>query len=205
MRIEPEPGADNSPVCTRYGSNDSTAAEPTARRYSATHQALHWLTAGLVGITLVLGWIMASAGAKPEILPLWEWHKTLGLLVLAITTFRITWRIVDPPRSATGAKHWSDRLATATHILILIVLILMPTSGYLLSAGAGHPPIIFNVIETAPLMAKDSAIRELGKSVHLAGQWVIYALILLHLLGVFVHIVILRDRILDRMLPPPRN
>jgi cytochrome b561 len=38
--------------------------------------------------------------------------------------------------------------------------------------------------------------------VHLAAQWLLYVAIVLHLLGTLWHIVVLRDGVLDRMLPP---
>lgn len=175
-------------------------------RYSATNQLFHWITALLMAVILVLGWIMVSAGAKPAILPVWEWHKTLGIVVLIITASRLLWRFVDPPPPAThDMPRWTLLLSRLTCALFFLGLLIMPVSGYLLSAGAGHPPILFNIIETPAIVQKDLLTFAIGKTVHLAGQWIIYALILLHLAGVVFHVAIRRDRTLERMLPEPRD
>lgn len=186
---------------------DATPCSPQdVRRYSGVNQLFHWATAVLMAALLVLGWIMVSAGGKPEILPLWEWHKTLGLVVLALTAARLCWRFVDrPPPEPDDMPAWTRYLSRATYVLFFAALLAMPISGYLLSAGAGHPPILFNLIATPPIVPKAPAVSALGKTVHLAGQWLIYALILLHLAGIVFHVAIRRDRTLERMLPEPRK
>lgn len=48
-------------------------------RFSAVNQALHWSTALIMAVVLVLGWIMSDQGPTRARVPLREWHKTLGL------------------------------------------------------------------------------------------------------------------------------
>lgn len=64
---------------------------------------------------------------------------------------------------------------------------------------------MFNVLKTPQLFDPSVSAKNFFKAAHLAGQWFIYALIMLHLAGVFFHVVVARDRILDRMLPTPRR
>ena len=177
----------------------------TEKRYSAQNQLFHWASALLMTVVIILGWIIATGGPTPTMLPLWEWHKTLGLVVLLITVARIIWRWIDGPPSAPGHQPvWDRRLSHATYIALFAVMILMPVSGYLMSSAAGHPPKLFDVIQTPALIAPDKSLQNLAGAIHIIGQFFVYFLILLHLAGIVYHIAIVRDGMLDRMLPKQR-
>ena len=176
---------------------------PPAERYSTANRVFHWVTALMMLVILILGWIMQPGKDGPEMAPLWEWHKSLGVLVLFITAARIVWRRFDPPPPPLpGYSGVGQGLATATHILFFVALIWMPLTGYVYSTAGGHPPILFDLIQTPALVAKDKALSATAKWLHLLTQWPIYGLILLHLGGVFYHVSVRRDGLLDRMLPP---
>lgn len=81
----------------------------------------------------------------------------------------------------------------------------MPITGYIEAIAVGHPPLLFNLIPTPALFPKDMELGAIAKKLHLMGQWLIYSLVVLHLAGIFYHVVIVRDKTLDRMLPEPRR
>jgi cytochrome b561 len=51
-------------------------------------------------------------------------------------------------------------------------------------------------------LPQDDAVSQATLAIHLVGQWLVYALIVLHLLGTVWHVVVRRDGTLERMLPP---
>ena len=54
-----------------------------------------------------------------------------------------------------------------------------------------------------PTLPKSKAWEDVAMFLHvLTGQWLVYALILLHLAATVFHVVAHRDGIVDRMLPP---
>jgi cytochrome b561 len=70
-----------------------------------------------------------------------------------------------------------------SHWLLYFAMIAMPISGYLLSAPSGHAVTYFGLF-TLPGLPKNEALSHAADWVHVAvGQWLVYALILLHLLG----------------------
>jgi cytochrome b561 len=77
----------------------------------------------------------------------------------------------------------------------------MPITGLVMSAFEGHPTVLFNLIPTPQLFPKNDKIADLFGDLHAAGQWAVYALILLHLAGVVFHLVIKKDGLLGRILP----
>ena len=44
-------------------------------------------------------------------------------------------------------------------------------------------------------------VQKVFESIHVFGQWLVYALVLLHIAGTAWHLVIRRDGLLERMLP----
>jgi cytochrome b561 len=173
------------------------------KRYSPLNQLIHWVTALFMFSILVLAWVMTNAKEGSWIQhTTYNWHKTLGLIVLSITLFRIFWRIVDrPPPYPSKVAAWDRRLAHLTYFLFFAVMIWMPVTGFLDSAYDGYPIKLFNLVMTPEIFTRDQAMADFWARLHNLGQWPVYALILLHLVAVVFHLVWSRNGVLGRMLP----
>jgi cytochrome b561 len=173
------------------------------RRFSPINQALHWVTAICMFAILPLAWVMTNAKpGTPLDEALFNWHKTLGVIVLLVTAFRIGWRFIDgPPPYPPAVARWEQVLAHAAYWLFFAVLLWMPVTGFLTSYYGGHPIKLFNLIPTPPLLPKDETRAKVFDSLHLFGQWAVYGLIALHLSAVAVHLMWRKDGVLGRMLP----
>ncbi len=66
-----------------------TIARVEQPRYTATAQALHWLTAALVLAVLPLAWIATSLPASPAKGVYFQLHKSVGITIFAIVAIRI--------------------------------------------------------------------------------------------------------------------
>ncbi len=172
-------------------------------RYSRLNQALHWFTAACMFAILPLGWVMVNAKeGTPLSSALFNWHKTLGAIVLVVTAFRIVWRFVDPPPNyPRQVAAWDRLLAHIAYWLFFALMIFMPVTGFLGSAYGGHPLKLFNWIPTPQPVGPDKGLGQFFTGLHLAGQWGIYALIVLHLGAVVIHVIWGKDGVLGRMLP----
>lgn len=185
----------------------ATNAAPTADpglalpRYTRTAQALHWLTSALVLAVLPLAWVATSlardAAAKPV---LFQFHKSVGITIFVLVVARLLWRAVNPPPPEVSVPAGLALIGRVSHWLLYAVFLLMPVSGFLLSAFNGSTTQFFYLFPI-PGFEKNEAIRNLFQSVHLAGQWAVFALVLLHIAGTAWHVAIRRDGVLDRMLP----
>ncbi len=173
-------------------------------RYSPLNQVLHWLTALCMLAILPLAWVMTNAKeGTPFDEGLFNWHKTLGGIVLLITLFRIVWRFIDkPPPYPPTVAAWDRALARVIYWLFFAVLLWMPITGVLTSAYGSHPVKLFNLIPTPQLVTPDKDASEAFADLHGLGQWAVYALIVLHLGAVAIHLIWRRDGVLGRMLPP---
>ena len=170
--------------------------------YTATAMWFHWITALLIASILPIAWVMTNmdhGNAWRGLL--YTLHKSIGLTIVAVIALRLLWRATHPaPPLAGRAGTAVAALARTNHWLLYAVLLAMPVSGYLLSA-TGRFPISYFGLFTVPGIGDHPALRHTATSVHLIGQWVVYALVVLHLLGTSYHVVIARDGTLGRMLP----
>ncbi|MGU3538462.1 cytochrome b [Methylobacterium sp. A54F] len=177
---------------------DLPAARP---RYTGVAQALHWVTALLVAVVLPLAWIATSlARDAPNKGNVFVLHKSVGLTILALVVLRLAWRATHPAPPDPATPRALNLLARANHWLLYAILLVMPASGYLLSAYGGRGTPYFWLF-TVPGFTKDEALHELFERVHVVGQWAVYALVVLHVAGTLWHLVIRRDGVHERMLP----
>ncbi len=183
-----------------------TAAVPLAprgtRRYTAAAMAFHWITALLIAAILPIAWVMTSLPDEdPTGRTLRRAHASIGLPALASVVVRLAGRATHPaPPRGARAGPLVALLARANHWLLYAVLLVMPISGYLWSATGKHPIPYFALFDV-PVIGPSPWLHEAAGNVHVVGQWFVYALVVLHLLGVAYHVVVARDGVLNRILP----
>lgn len=170
-------------------------------RYTALAQALHWATSALVLAVLPLAWVATAlprdSGWKPA---MFQFHKSVGLTLLALVVARILWRALHPPPPEATEPPALALLAKASHWLLYAIFLIMPVSGYLLSAYNGSTTQYFYLF-AIPGFEKDPALHDAFKGMHLVGQWAVYALVGLHVAATAWHVAMRRDYVLERMLP----
>ncbi len=195
----------------------TTGLPPEPRRYDVGARWFHWITALLIFAIVPLGWIFAEFKTMKDNKNLFEapipgspadyasLHKTLGLVVLAIIAARIAYRILNRPPSLPGRLPAVEKgLAHATHWLLYLVLLVMPISGYIMSSASDHPISILGLFDFPKLpIAKEQG--KIAFKIHIYAQFVVYALVALHLACVAVSLFLRRDNILGRMLPRQAN
>ena len=173
-------------------------------RYSNLNQALHWATAVCMVAILPLAWVMTNADQTKfhQAGDLYNWHKTLGGIVLLLSAFRLVWRMVDkPPAYPPEVKRWDQIVAHATYWLFFAALLWMPITGEIMTLYGRYPTVLFDLIPTPQILKPNDALEDYWGQLHAYGQWAIYGLILLHLAGVAFHLIWGHDGVLGRMLP----
>ena len=158
-----------------------------------------------MALILPIAWVMTSmAENNPKSGFFFMLHKSIGLTILAIVIARLAWRATHP---APPLEHRTNPaialLAQVNHWLLYAILLIMPVSGYILSATAKYPTTWFDLF-TVPAIGTMPRLHDAAEGVHVIGQWFVYAFVLLHMLGVAYHVVVKRDGLLNRILPEQR-
>jgi cytochrome b561 len=180
----------------------------TARppRWSAAVVALHWLNAALIIALLALGWAMThrvfDAGTSFD---LYQSHKSLGFVALALTVLRLLVRLLQPaPARAPG---FEGRLARAAQASFYVLTLAAVAAGWLLVSASPLPvpTRVFGLFVAPDIAAPDAALFGWSVFAHRVAAGAIAALIALHVAGALKHHWIDRDDTLRRMLPSLRR
>ena len=169
-------------------------------RHDRTTRALHWLQAALILGLVALGWWMTELSYYDR----WYndalfWHRALGLLVPLVAVGQVVrrrWRAALPP----AGKDWEQRAAAAMHRLFLLLMAVIPVSGYLISTSAGAAIPLPGGLAMPAFGALSDGAREAAVVVHYWSAYAIFALAALHASAACKHHFIDRDDVLRRML-----
>lgn len=178
----------------------------TREKFSPLTIGLHWIVGlGIIGL-LGIGLYMS----RTETWALYAWHKSFGVIIFAFVLLRVLWRLRNGwPQTLGDYPRHERMLARAVQITLLTATVLMPISGFAMSALSGHGVAVFGMELVArnpdPLNAQDviahnEQIAGLAHEVH---EWVAYLLIAalcLHVAGGLKHHLLDKDGTLRRML-----
>ncbi|GIX24005.1 MAG: cytochrome b [Caldimonas manganoxidans] len=173
-------------------------------RYTSTAIVLHWLLAlGLLGM-LALGMYMTELPMSPARLKLYNWHKWAGIVILALSIWRLSWRWTHrppalPPHVLQHMPTWQRIAHQGTHGALYCLFFAVPLVGWAYSSAAGFPVVLFGWLPLPDFVPADRALAEALKPWHGLLAYALAALIVLHVLGALKHQFIDRDGLLRRM------
>jgi cytochrome b561 len=174
----------------------------TTERWGSVSIALHWTIAALILLVQVpAGLTMEAVGRGPLQDFLYNLHKNTGLVIFALAVVRLGWRWTHPvPVLPADLPAWQARAARVTHVLLYLVLFAMPITGFLYTALGGFPVPLFMLYDLARLLPENKPLAEVFQTLHYLLQFVLYAVVLLHVAGALQHHYVRQDGILRRML-----
>lgn len=168
--------------------------------YGSVARWLHWLMAVLFIMMFIIAYIMTNIPKSDFRMSLYNLHKATGLLLFGLLVIRVGWRVLNiQPEEPRGLPLW-QRLSARTNVLLLYVLmIIMPVSGFLTSTLGGHE-VMFYGIFTIPPLGHNADLSEFYANAHEILSYVLIAVFSLHVLGACYHHFRLKDNVLLRML-----
>jgi cytochrome b561 len=169
--------------------------------YGATAKTLHWLVVALLVVQYLIGWFMPDIhrGMTPGT-PMML-HVSFGMVILILIVFRLAWRLthrVPPERSLPLWQRWG---AEAVHWLLYLLVLATTITGWLFASFRGWSMSVFYVIPLPMLSGANPTANRFINHWHQYLEWTLLIVIGLHVLAALVHLVVYRDRVLQRMLP----
>jgi cytochrome b561 len=173
-----------------------------ADSWGAPAKLFHWVMAALIFTQIVLGLMAANWHLSPTKLELFFWHKSTGMLILALVGLRILWRLVNPtPELPSGMAAWERTAARLSDLLLYVLMIALPVTGWIVNSASNVPFRIFWLIPLPAIVAPDKPTAEFAALVH-GGLFALLALVLVaHVGAALRHHYVKRDTVLTRMLP----
>lgn len=197
----------------------SREARITQERYSAIAIGLHWLIAVLIIANLIIGIDFPEPlpGQRFSPKPLLWLHISIGVTILLLSVLRLGWRFWRPPppyRSEMAS--WEQQLARVAHAAFYVLTIGIPLSGWLvISAHKTFPfkTMLWGIVEwpMLPLFGSldESEVEAWHKRAVLlhtiVSEYMLIALLALHIGAILKHHLFDSDPVLKRMLPSRRS
>lgn len=175
----------------------------TPTRYTSTAIALHWAMALLIIATFLLGLTMVDMpGITPTKLKYFNWHKWMGVTVLALAALRLLWRLAHKaPVLPASMPQWQRVAAELGHLGLYLLMFAVPLTGYFYSLAAGFPIVYLGVLPLPVLIDPNPALKPILKSAHYFLAMGMAGIVIVHVLAAIKHQFVDRDGILQRMLP----
>jgi cytochrome b561 len=170
--------------------------------YPATSKLLHWLVAACVLTTAPVAIAMTRVTKGPTQDMLYNFHKSLGVLILILMILRLVNRLAaGAPTADPGIEPWQKTVSSVVHTSLYVLLLAMPVVGYIANSTYGATTPFFGLFELPMIVGKN---EELATQLFIIHRWVGYLVIILaltHVSAALYHYFVRHDTVLQRMLP----
>ena len=158
---------------------------------------LHWLSAILLFIQIPLGFYLVDLDFGEERLTFENIHIILGLTVFYLVIIRLLKNIINPtPKLDTSIFKGQKFLAKMNHVLLYVTILSITISGILKKLFNGESlVIIFKKIK----IEDNFELSEIFYDIHVFSNYLMIALITLHVLAVIIHKFFFDDNLLKKI------
>jgi len=177
---------------------------PMPPRYTRPAIILHWLIALLILCGFCVGLYMTGLKFSPTKLSLYSYHKWIGVSVFTLAVLRALWRLTHtPPALPATMPDWQRAFAGALHLLLYVLILVIPLTGWLYSSAAGVPTVPFGIsaLQLPDLLDRNKEMADSLRFLHMTLNYTLATLVALHVAAAFKHQFIDKDGLLSRMNP----
>ncbi|MGE0312590.1 MAG: cytochrome b [Lautropia sp.] len=176
-------------------------------RFGTVARAFHW-TVFLLFAAQYVGGILMSRVARNDTVLGWtqgtwyEWHKSIGLVVLLLTVARLSWRLATPmPDWSPVLEEGERRMSAWLERLLYLALLVAPLSGFVFVMAGGYGIKLFDGPPLPNPIGKVAWLEGPAHAVHLVSVWLAMILAAWHVGHVLKKHFVDQLPLLSRMLP----
>jgi cytochrome b561 len=172
-------------------------------RYTTTAIVFHWISAILVLTMIGLGLYMTDIPkGSPDRAFYFNLHKSIGITTALLVIARLWWRAKNPPPPLPASMPgWEIQASKISHALLYMCLIVMPLSGFAATQFTKYGVNYFGIFKIPLMGSENKVIYDLLQGIHGVTATLLIALVVIHVLAAFKHLLINRDKVFQRMLP----
>lgn len=168
--------------------------------YGTPAKIFHWLVVALLAIQYPIGWLMPDVHGGPPGAPM-TFHVSVGLLILLVIVLRLVWRLTHPVAPESTLPAWQRLSSELVHWILYVAVLATTLSGWLFASYRGWSLSFFDLFRLPMLASQNREAVHAIDGLHQAAEWLLLALIAVHVGAALLHIFVYRDRIMQRMLP----
>ena len=170
----------------------------TVTEYSLISKLLHWVSAILLFIQIPLGFYLVDLDFGPERLNIENIHVLVGLSIFYLVIIRLINKIISTsPKLEPSIFKGQKFLAKSNHILLYVTILSITISGIFKKLFNGETLVIFfREIQ----IVENFEVADFFYDIHIFSNYLLIALIIIHILAVIVHKLFFGDNLLKKIL-----
>ncbi len=170
----------------------------TYNKYGQLAKLFHWIIFVILIVQVPFGFYLTGLEFSDERIELENIHILVGITVFYLTLFRLIWKFFNPSPSETKSFFKGQAfIAKVNHFLLYLSIFTITISGILKKLYMGET---LNFIFFKYGFEKDNfVLADVYYEAHIYANYLLLALVALHILAVFVHHFIFEDKILNKI------
>jgi cytochrome b561 len=170
------------------------------RQFTLFSRILHWTMAAMILTMLFIGVAMVASLADYHLLL--SIHRPLGIAILVLVVIRYVNRRLNPPPEFPASMPSEERFAaTTSEMTMYAMMFAMPLIGWAILSAARYPIVLYGPLHLPPILPHNAMLYAILRKMHTLVAYLFFATFVAHFSAVLFHTLILRDHLIDRMVP----
>ncbi len=180
--------------------NTSPVPAVGSGRYTPVAIVLHWVLAIVIVAGFSIGLLWSDEPPSPGRVRWINYHKWIGVTILALSLLRLLWRLGHRPPALPGSmRPWQRMASSWVHRALYVFFFFVPLMGWAYSNALGFPVVYLGWIPLPDLAPKNKALADVLIDVHATLAWTLAGLVGLHVAAALKHHFVDKDGLLWRM------
>ena len=167
-------------------------------KYGLLAKMFHWITFIVLLMQVPFGFYLVGLEFSDQRIELENIHILIGITIFYLTLFRLIWKFINQRPSETKSFFKGQVfIGKANHFLLYLSIFAITISGILKKLYMGET---LNFIFFKYGFKKDDfVLADAYYEVHIYANYLLLALVALHIVAVIVHHFIFKDKILNKI------
>ena len=167
--------------------------------YGLLAKLFHWATFVALLVQIPFGFYLVGLEFSDRRIDLENIHILIGITIFYFVLFRLIWKLFnDSPKSEHNFFKGQNLIAKLNHFLLYISLFAITISGVLKKLYMGEKLNFF--IFQFVLKDTNFQLADSFYEVHIYANYLLVALVSLHILAVIAHHLLFKDKIIKKIL-----
>jgi cytochrome b561 len=169
-------------------------------QFTLPSRLLHWTMAAMVLAMLFIGVAMVASLADYHLFV--SIHRPLGIAILILVIVRYVNRRINPPPPFLASVSPMELVAAETsEMMMYAMMFALPLIGWAMLSAARYPIVLYGPLHLPPILPHSARLYAVLRKAHTIVAYLFFFTVVAHFSAVLFHTLILRDHLLDRMVP----
>ena len=171
----------------------------SSEEYGLLAKLFHWVTFIILIVQVPFGFYLVGLEFSDRRIDLENIHILIGITIFYFVLLRLIWKLFNPsPKSEHNFFKGQNLIAKTNHLLLYVGIFTITTSGMLKKLYMGEK-LNFFIFQYA-FKESNFQLADSFYVVHIYANYLLIALVSLHILAVVTHHILFKDKIIKKLL-----